>query len=266
MNGEYKQGVRIFEKLTGGEFQYGRILGNLLNKLFMKTLRLFLSLSLLAISSSAFSYQIPAKQTAICWFYIGVEDDLHLSMGLSPETMLSIAMQREDATAKELLTNSLKVISENVNSKTGIKLLPIETLEGAVQYSRMGFPLVSLKKASKKGNQPQYVRIDILVSAAKTTTRTTSVGAAEIEGEVLTNDASVARFYPQVTVTLKFADASGKVIDKAVGKYRHNEKAILTAESLSIAGWTFTYDQDAQPIPYYFFLEKAVEDLVSKLK
>ncbi|MCB9426219.1 MAG: hypothetical protein H6584_04230 [Flavobacteriales bacterium] len=64
---------------------------------------------------------------------------------------------------------------------------------------------------------------------------------------------------------MKFADASGSNTEKVKGKYRHNEKIEINSESLGQFGWFFQLENDAESIPYYYFLEKAIDDLIAQL-
>lgn len=220
---------------------------------------LSIALSIL-LSFNLQAQDIPAKETALCWFNLTVEEDMYLTMELEPKTMLAILFQKDNPEAKALMGNSLAMIYKKVNEETDLTLLPVESLEGKVNYSKMGYPLASLKKASKKGDFSQYVRIEIEVSGVGKSTSTTSTG-----GDIA-NESQRVKIKPQVLVNLKFGDADGYTIDKIQGKYRHEEKVEITSESLTALGWSYAYEQEADIIPYYYFLEKAVEDLVSKLK
>jgi len=223
-------------------------------KSFLSVLFLFFSLNLIA-------QEIPEKETSLCWFNLAVEEDMYLPMELDAKTLMAITFQKDNPEAKELMGNSLAVVYNKLNKETAITLLPVESLEGKVKYSRMGYPLASLKKASKKGNFEQYVRVDIEVSGARNTTNTFS---REVTTEV-NQDVQRTKVKPQIRVIFKFADKDGNTIDKVQGTYRHDEKVEITSRRLSTMGWSLAYDQEADAIPYYYFLEKAVEDLVSKL-
>ncbi len=222
-----------------------------------------LTILLFALSLKLFAQQIPAKKTALSWFNLAVQDDMHSPMELDSETLWAIMFQKDNEEAKTLMGNSLAIIYDKVNKQTNITLLPAESLGGKVKYSRMGYPLASLKKASKKGNFEQYVKIDIEVSGARSNSTTLS---REVADSGVDQELERVRVKPQIWVTLKFADKDGNTIDKVRGKYRHEKRVEITSRSLSSMGWTVTHDREADAIPYYYFLEKAVDDLVQKLK
>ena len=80
-------------------------------------------------------------------------------------------------------------------------------------------------------------------------------------------------FYPMVQVTLKLADADGKTITKLKGRYTHPQRVSVTSRSVDVtltgSGGSTSMgvegDQRADQIPYYTFLELAVEDLLKQL-
>ncbi len=232
------------------------------NNCFKMHLQAFLTVIAFFLSFNLVAQEIPAKETALCWFNLAVEQDMYLPMELEAETLMAITFQKDNPEAKELMENSLAVVYNKINEETAITLLPVESLKEDVRYSRMGYPLASLKKASKKGDFKQYARIDIEVSGARRSSNTFSRELSETEVD---HGVQRVKVKPQIRVTLKFADKDGNTIDKVQGVYRHEEKVEITSRRLSTMGWSLAYDQEADAIPYYYFLEKAVEDLVKKL-
>jgi hypothetical protein len=191
-----------------------------------------------------------------------VQEDMHLPMELDNETLMAIMFQRDNEEAKKLMNNSLGIIYQKINKETDITLLPKEALDGKVKYSRMGYPLASLKKASKKGKAEQYVRIDIEIDSYKRSSNTISLDVTE----EVDHNVERSKVKPRIRVVVKFGDKDGNTIDKVIGTYKSDEKFEITSRELSTMGWSVAFDQEADAIPYYYFLEKAVEDLVNKLK
>ena len=218
--------------------------------------------------------------TAIAKYYFVSENQIHLSMGIEDETNRAIMFQRDDAKAREFMTTSLNQVVEALKKEVNMAILPIETLEGKVVYSKMGFPLSSLKKAAKSGDQQQYITIEIAALASKTITSENSQslaqssstnGSSQVE---LSATASSTEFYPQVQVKLKFGDASGKTIAKYKGVYTHPERVAINTLSTDVSvsgqsgetGVSVTQEEQADQIAYFEFLEKATADLIRQLK
>lgn len=219
--------------------------------------------SLLAILlftySFSFAQTFSTEPTAISAYRINVEDDMYLAMDLDPNTIVALLFQQDKPEAKKLMQNTLDLIYEKINKETAIQLAPIEALKGHTNYSKMGYPIGTLKKAGKSGVALQYVSIDITVTGAQRSTTTTTIGGPVNYVE------EKAKVKPEFKIVMKFADATGKKTEKVKGKYRHDEKIEINSESLAYKGWSFILDNDAEAIPYYYFLEKAIDDLIAQL-
>lgn len=244
----------------------------------IKNFQFVVLLCLLATRAFAQDKPIKANEpTAISRYFFVSEEQMHLCLGIKDETASAIMFQKDDSEAKKFMANSLAVILDGLKKNAKVTILPVETLKGKVTYSRMGFPLASVKKAAKKSNYGQYVAIDIAVVGAKTITSTGS--NTMTEDKVGNKDLTVGssntskEFFPRVTVTLKFADGSGQILGKYKGEYTHPEKVAITTETIDInlvgsggsSGVSIIEDEKADQVPYYVFLAKAVETLAKQL-
>ena len=240
----------------------------------------YTSLCLILITSFSFAFTIPNKPTAISRFLFTSEQQLHLCLGIDDKTIQAINFQKDDADAKAFMAQSLAVIRDSMKKHTEIPLLPIETLKDKITYTRMGYPLAGLKKAAKKGEQDQYVTIDILVRGVKNLTISnideneieisTPTTEVDIEGVSAKKTLSEMEFYPQIQVIMKFADKNGKVIEKLTGEYTYPKPVTIETASSSLVigeGTEIILDEeaDAEQIPYYAFLGKAVMNLIQQL-
>lgn len=228
----------------------------------MKHFALFLII--LTLSSVVTAQAVQNIPTPVTWFYLAVEEGMHAPMELDNETTMAIALQKDNQAASDLMLNSFNVIKRKIDSLTDFTILPLDELEGKVNYSRLNMPITGLKKAAKSTDYQQYMRIDISIRPYKSNTRTQSVSdptqnGVGIEGSEL--NVSNANVFPQVDIVVKFAGADGKSTEKLNGRYKHDESVAITSTSLSKSGWSMGLTQDAEPIPYYYFLEKAAEDL-----
>jgi hypothetical protein len=220
-------------------------------------------LSLTGLTASAQSLKnVP---TGVAWFYLGVEQNMYIPMDISSKTMMAINFQKPEPDADALMSNTYELIKKLVAESGKLELLPPDALKGAVTLSRMGYPIGNLKKAAKGGKLEQYATLDVVVGQQKTTTTTRTYANNQNTGVVDAATDQTLKLYPEVTVTLKVSDASGKVIDKYVGNYRHDEKIEITKQSLQSNGWSMVIDQKGDVIPYYYYLELATKNLISKL-
>ena len=206
--------------------------------------------------------------TPVSWFYLAVEEDMGVPMELDNETLMAIMLQKDHEAARELMQNSFNIIKNKVDSMCVLSFLPLDELEGKAKYSRMGVPITGLKKAAKSADYPQYVSISIVVSPWKENSNTRSTSnptenGVGIEGSQM--NVTNSNVIPQVDIQVKFAGADGKATEKLTGRYRHNERIAITSASLSKQGWSVGLMQEADPIPYYYFLEKAAEDLANQI-
>lgn len=230
----------------------------------MKQIKLLFVIVLLSISLAK-AQDLKQVPTPLSMMTLSVMEDMYLAMELEPNTMVALMLQKPDDKAEELMFNSLDLIRGMIKDSTGVDILPANTLEGKVRYSRLGLPLVTLKKAAKSSDFQQYVKIDITVSpfsGTTTTNTTTSDGSA---GIAVASENSDASWRPEVLIIVKFADENGKSLKSIRGIYRHDEEVKVTSQNLIVDGWTIPMNQEAEVIPYYFFLQKAVENLITKM-
>lgn len=231
----------------------------------MKSIVIFLIPLLFAHHVSVGQIDKSAK-TAGCWFSIMLEEDTDLLMGIEPKTVLALALQRPDKEASSLMEASFLLLKTMLKEKADFELLEVNAMKGKIQYSGLGYPLSSLKKAAKKGSFDQYVKIEILVSGAKRSSTQGTIGEAEVvDGIDVSYDENNAEFFPQIDITLKFADKAGNKTAKLKGRYRHTEKISINSESLSVEGFSFAMNRQGEVIPYYQYLQLAIEDLISQL-
>lgn len=207
--------------------------------------------------------------TAVVWFYLVVEGNMQLPMELDNETLNAITMQKDNADARELMEISFEIIKNKIDSLTGVTILPYNELEGKTNYSRLGFPLSNLKKAAKGSDYQQYVKLNMVVRGYMGGSRTQGVTAGDgttamgVEGGKVSS--TQERVYPMVDIEVNFGDKEGKSIEKFKGRYIHEDKIEITSTNLSKQGWSVSLDRDADPIPFYYFLEKAAEDLAAQI-
>ncbi|GEM_PF-3528236 len=207
----------------------------------------------------------PSVPTALTWMTISFEEDLYLTMDVEPKTVMALSLHQPDIEAEMIMYESFELIRDIIASETGLEILPHQTLKDKVTYSRLGYPVARLKKAAKNSDFDQFVKVDILVSGAKRTTRETSEDILLVDDISISEGYSEVNLLPQVDVTLHFAGGDGKSTGKFRGRYRHMEKLLITTESLQAGSFSIPLKQAAEPIPYYYYLHKAIFNLVEQL-
>lgn len=220
----------------------------------------------LLIYSKAMAQELTTVPTPLSMMTLSVMEDMYLTMQLDPETMFDLTLQRPNEKAAELMFTSLDLIRGMIKDSTGVEILPANALEGKVRYSKLGLPLVTLKKAAKSSDYQQYVKIDISVTPYRpSTTENSSTSNEGPAGLEVGSSNYSAKFRPEVSIQAKFADSNGKSIGTLKGRYIHEDKVSVTSQDLIVQGWQIPMNQEADVIPYFFFLQKAVEDLINHM-
>ncbi|NQZ79105.1 MAG: hypothetical protein HRT61_23750 [Ekhidna sp.] len=212
--------------------------------------------------SQTHAQTLQATETPVCGFMLMLEQDMSTLMELDGKTTKALALQLKNPEARKLMDESFAIVQQMLNDSTNLIIPEVSALKGAVKYSLMDYPIGTLKKAAKNANYDQYVKVDIMVDRPQSTTTTSTFSDSDDTDDSIEIGEERIRIRPQVRVILKFADANGKVIDRYIGKYKHNEKFEINGNTIGFQGFRLTTDIVAEPIPYHFFLTKAMEDLI----
>ncbi len=225
-------------------------------------LSVFTALIILSVGSSSLSAQsLKPVETPVVRFLIMLDPDMSNLMELDSKTTYALAMQLKNEKATQIYKESFQMVQQMINDSTILTIPDADRLEGIVQYSLMGFPINSIKKAAKKGNSEQYVDISIHIENPTGSVVSSTKG----ENEGITTGTERIRIRPQVRVEIKIGDSEGKKIARYVGKYKHDEKFEINNATIGIAGFQLATNIAVEPIPYHFILAKAIEDLVKQL-
>ncbi len=219
---------------------------------------LFIIFSFLFVVSVQ-AQDVKSKQTSTCRFNFTSEQDMFAFLQLSGEAGLALAFQLNNAEAKEFMDETYALVEKKLRD-AGVKLNDINSLEGTkVNYSKMGFPIVGLKKASKSNKAEQYMTLEVsLIGTRKIVSTTTINGASR----------AVTKCYPEVKVTVAFGGTDGKKIKKIKGVHRLEEKLSITSLSFDLGGGlsiSTTEEVAKEDLPFYQMLDKALDDLIKQL-
>lgn len=236
---------------------------NTMKSIIINKLSLYFFIINSIICFCTYGQKILAQPTALASYTMHFNDDMNLALGIDFDTTMDIMLQKNTPEAKAIMTTSLHAIYSKINTLTNLQLMPSDTLKGDINYSRMGYPLSGFKKIKKTAIADQYIKIMISIGGAKSQSETTT----NLRGRSLPVDqvTEIVELYPEIVITLKFADAKGKKTRKIKGKYRHDKKIWITSEKIRVPSTEITTDQEADAIPYYKFLDKAIDALIIQL-
>ena len=234
---------------------------------------------IMSISVTSIAQTIQSCPTAPIWINIGIANELNTVMGMEGSMVMDLNLQRPNSKSDKLMKETFLLIKNKLSSSSTINLSALDALAGKITFSKAGFPIGTAKKAAENSDFDQFVKIEVSVTAGTITTSTSSTtlssttistGNAVLTGPAVVSGVKVSneniKLKPQVAVYLKFFDAEGKTIDKLSGKYKHTSNVEINQNSLSAKGWKYTEIQDAELIPYYYFLDMAMNDLIANLK
>ncbi len=214
-------------------------------------------------SFKTYSQEVSTVPTAPIRFLLSFDDDMDVCMKIDLDTKFDIASQQYNPKAKELMQQTLDLIYKKIALNSKLQLVPIDALKGKIHYSPLGYPLTTFKKARKTNANQQYVGIEVNMGGAKASTKTSSnmIGRSKPFSSI-SKDVDL---YPELKIELVFFNPTTKKRAKKTGKYRHNETVYIATEKIITPAGGFTLNKKADPIDYFSFLEKALDDLIQKL-
>ncbi|GEM_PF-4555528 len=226
-----------------------------MNKL--RSLFILLIIAGIANTASAQKSSLDGKEATLHNFMFALTDEFQLYLeDLARENMQDEISTEKDPVAELFMHKSYNRIEAAIEEKTGLNILPKETLEGKVLYDIYGYPFGSKKKAAKKGSTPYYLKLNVQMSARDM-----------IDEEVGVNSRSYEKRKIKAHVAIKatFYDEKGKVFFKSEGKAKGDRWIVLDRVSLfgfiAIDGQTVV-DEQATLLSV---LDEAIADLKTKL-
>lgn len=226
-----------------------------MKKAYITLLILF---SFLLASSQSIEYQ----PTPTAKYIFIISDLLTNSLELEQldELLIGVGWMADNRKKwKEMMKSSYNILQDEISSKLkGLKILPLNTLEGKIKYSRLGFPVSSLKKAAASCDYSQLLQLNIVIGSHGLN-RTFRVGEKDKK------NISFTSLLPTVEISMIFYDSKGKKTATVKGtSYRKDTKRMkintLNTNSKHIS--TETVINRPQMLEYYSFLDLAIEDLI----
>lgn len=190
-------------------------------------------------------------------FALADEFQLHLK-NLSPEEFQDVTMSGDADPIQELfMRKSYETIEATIEQKTGLDILPKETLEGKVMYDIYGYPSGSRKKAAKRGNTPYYLKLNVQMTPRDMVDEELGVNSTSFEER---------RIKAFVFIKAIFYDEKGKKLFESIGRAKGDKWIALDQVSLfngfvSIEGQNI----EDEKATLFSILDEAINDLLTKL-
>lgn len=188
-------------------------------------------------------------------FVLTDEFQLHLE-DLARENLSDHIEIGKDPVAELFMHESYNRIEAAIEAKTGLEILPKETLEGKVAYDIYDYPAGNKKKAAKRGNTPFYLKLYIQMSARD---------IIDNEVAVSKTDYKKRKIKPHVLIKATLFDKDAKEVFKSTGKAKGDRWIVLDRTSLwgfiTFDGQTVVDEQET----LLSVLDEAIEDLKKNL-
>jgi len=227
---------------------------------------MFIILSLILGGFMNVSAQNKQVATAICEFQLHIDANLADVLGLDNKTLLGIYTQGKNPESVALMNSTFDKIYQRIQAEKVLYLLPIDALKDKVKYTRMGYPIASVKKAAKAADQEQFVSIIVQVTGTEETVRVTGHNYQIHRDQVVEIENSTLSIYPIINIICQFGDQNGKKTQKITGVFQGNEEVLIDSKTVSFSQIILTSEVSADEIPFDAYLDEAIKDLITKLK
>ena len=222
-------------------------------------------LSLLICFSFAISQaqSIKKEPTAPAYFHVTLTDDVALVLGFDTFTQIALSLQKKNKKVIEIMDASYGMVEKKFSNLNGFKILPANTLEGKINYTKIGYPRTSLKKAAAAVDNQELVKIQINGFIPKKLNTSFRIGN---DDKTLVKKKS--KQIPEVEIVMTFCDAKGNKTLKVTGSSLTPdvEPIYVTTRSLQTDKFRISsLKPNVESIPFYYYLEIAIDDLIKKL-
>ncbi len=203
-------------------------------------------------------------------YMLMIDAALHENLQLVPAAIRGINMQTKNPEATLLMDSTFNIIRQRINDETDVEILPVNTLEGIVQYSKMGYPIAGAKKTAKASDRKHFIEVNVEVQPHGSSTGTSTLAKEDLGGAEVSAQSVRTNHYPVIKVNLKLSDENGKKVKTYQGVYKSKEGLRSEVEGIhaDFGGLSVFFDinSDIAVLPYYEFLFYAVSDLVYQVK
>ena len=219
---------------------------------------IFSAFVFLAFTSSlkAQKSALDGKQATLHNYSFAITDEYQMFLDLMTDEDRDLIIGEEDPVERLFTDKSYERIKAAIEDKTGLGILPKETLEGKVVYDIYGYPAGGSKKAAKRGNTPYYLKLNVQMTARDI-----------IDEELGVNDVDFQkrRIKPFVFIKATFFDERGKKLFQSEGKAKGDRWIKLDQTALfgliALEGQNIVDEQET----LLSVLDEAIADLLTKL-
>lgn len=193
------------------------------------------------------------KEITLHNFMFAITDEFQPYREYLEENNSSDAFSAEkDPVAELFMHKSYERIKAAIEQKTGLKILPVETLKGKVAYDIYDYPFGGKKKAAKKGNTPYYLKLNIQMSARDMINEEVGINSSSFEKR---------KIKAHVAIKATIYNNFGKEFYVAKGKAKGDRWIVL--DQMSLAGFIFIEGKNVvdEQATLLSVLDEAIEDL-----
>lgn len=210
---------------------------------------------------------VKGEPTAVVYFQITPATEQMASLlGFGSFTHLALQLQKKNKKVIEIMDTSYEILENKLSDINGFKILPANTLEGKINYTKLGYPKTSFKKAAQKVDNQQLVKVDIQVVA-----RSGGAFSTGVEGAEKTTTVKRQKLKPGIRLIMTFSDSDGNVTAKIKGNSLNIDSEVVFVNTTTVTSHETNRSVEfikasVDDIPYYRYLGLALDDLIKNLK
>lgn len=147
-----------------------------------------------------------------------------------------------------LLDSAYSILTKRLSGEKAMKFLPLNSMEGAIKYNKLGYPRTGPSKAAKKGSQSFYIKMYCSMTWSQKSSGV-SAGAASLKK---------IKIRPILALKIIIADKGGETVWEQKVKVKHDKE--LVTKIAEIHSWSSSSDSD--PLPFMELLNKCIDEMV----
>ena len=156
-----------------------------------------------------------------------------------------------------------------IDHRTILKFLPVDTFKDDLPYSDLGYPRATLRQASRISEHKLYACLDVKISGVGTKRGTYLKRLPDTETRGMYSHKVITTF-PHVTVSLILGNEDGEKIGHFTGEYLSPDSIIIETKYLSLpdqSSWNSNREFfNPEKIKYLYMLDMALNELIGKME
>lgn len=208
-----------------------------------------------------------AQEVALTRYFLAIQADLSETLNIDNQTLWGINTQSTNPQSVRFMDSTYNLVTQRINNETSIKILPRQAMEGSVKYTRMGYPFARLKKAAKSASFEGYLTLEVTLEGTGEVQTSTEQDVSifndgEVDFSLIDRELTV---FPKVSITVELGDSNGKRTNKMVGVFRGDQTINIQSRDVSLGIFVLNMRTSSGQLPYYVYLNLALDDLIDQL-